>query len=201
MHSYDEERLQHICGSHELPERLLQLYGIAQKLWHTIQTGPMSDDVLMCLVIQAKAYSIPEAVENLWDNVPAYTDVVVRHRSETPYEAEFVRRTFGSDGRDIGQVEIRLFRDDTTLRSVPQEYVSILEPPSSSIVQSTLFDGLKSGDLVAWTNSTEDGPTPFVRFQGVMDDGKIHLKTGRTNSKNTYVPASEVSLIPVPEAV
>jgi hypothetical protein len=199
MHTYDEERLQHMCGSHDLDDRLLQLYAIAQKLWHTIQTGPMSDDILLSLVIQAKAYSIPEEVKSPWDDVPAYTDVVVRHRSETPYEAEFVRRKFASDGRDIGQVEVRLFGDDTTIKAVPAEYVSILTAPLETGPQlPEHLAGVQQGDLVVWAPAGEE--VQEVRFHAMTPTGQIHLKTGKTNSKNTYVTADEVSTLEPVEA-
>lgn len=197
MHRFDKERLEQMCQTQELDKRLLQLYAIAQKLWHSIQTGPMSDDMLMNLVISAKAYSIPEEKPNEWDDVPPYTDVVVSHRDEVPYEAEFVRRVFASDGRDIGQLEVRLFGDDTTLRSVPAEFVKILEPVADSELPDHL-KGLVRGDLVGWT--VEGQEMTEVRFQGLAENGQIHLKTGRTNSKNTFVPANEVSVLETAEA-
>lgn len=199
MHIHDEERLQHMVGDHNLPDRLLQLYAIAQQIWHTIQTGPMSDDILLSLVIQAKAYSIPEVVANPWDDVPAYTDVVVRHRSETPYEAEFVRRKFASDGRDIGQVEVRLFGDDSTIKAIPAEYVSILtEPLSTGPEIPEHLAGVNRGDMVGWTVDGQE--MTEVRFHAITPKGELHLKTGKTNSKNTFVPADEVSLLTAVEA-
>tara|TARA_R110000824_G_scaffold13979_3_gene60102 strand:- start:3028 stop:3627 length:600 start_codon:yes stop_codon:yes gene_type:complete len=197
MHAFDQERLEHLCGTHDLEDGLLKLYAIAQKLWHTIQTGPMSDEMLMYLVINAKAYSMPEDVVSPWDNVPAYSPVVVSHRDEIPYTAEFVRRKFGADGRDIGQVEIRMFGDDSMLRSEPAEFVKLAERTGVSHDLPDHLQGLQQGDLVGWTVGEQE--MTEVRFQGITDDGQIHLKTGKTNSKNNYVPAEEVSVLATAE--
>jgi hypothetical protein len=197
MHAFDEERLQRLCGSHELPERLLQVYAVAEKIWHRISSGPLPDETLMGLVIQSQSYLIAEPKTCIWDNVPAYTDVIVSHRNETPFEAEFVRRKFGADGRAIGQVEIRLFGDDSTIRAEPEEFVKLVDQKTDRSWPQHL-QGLQRGDLVGWQPA--DGDFQEVRFHGVEPGGQVHLKTGATNKKNTYVSADEVTILEPVEA-
>lgn len=197
MHSFDTERLQRLCGSHELPERLLQLYAVAEKIWHRIGSGPLGDEMLMNLVIQAQAYMIEKPESSIWDSVAPYTDVIVSHRDETPYEAEFIGRKFDGNGRPIGQVDVRLFGDDSTIRAEPEEFVRVADSSIKTDWPQHL-QGLKRGDLVGWT--PPDGELQEVRFRDVLPTGQVHLKTGKTNAKNSYVPPDEVSVLVLEES-
>lgn len=194
MHISDQEKLVQMCGTHDFSQRLLQLHEQAVAVWHKVSSGPLPDMILMMIVIQAEALTVPAPVKSIWDDVDRYTPVIVSQNGETPYEAEFLQRRHGNR---VGQVEIRLFQSDEHTKTVLERFVKLkLQPKHPDWPQR--FWELKKGDMVLWNRAdpeTGDAVSEECRFQGIEPGGQVHIKAGSKNSRNEYVEADSIQVL------
>jgi hypothetical protein len=193
MHKVDEERLEQMVGSHELPLQLKQLYDQAEVVWHRIASGPLPDHLLVMLVAVSNSVKVEDRDDSIWDRIEKHTPVIVKTDGGSPYEAEFVER------RSNGRLEIRELQSDDYKKTVLERFVVLKDAPADSRLgwPQSLWP-LERGDRVSWTPA--DGEVQEVKFHG-YENGKVHIKAGKTKNRNEYVDLNEIVIIQAAEAV